>query len=214
MRHYEREFKKFVARDIKSNFPITAIRMERVLCQDILFDLNNKFTATGANRFSGTFFYDFFKITAEVDFNSIYVIDGVKFLHEHSGTGKPLVRDRALYKFLYTTESSNTSYAEALATNPWLNDLSNTPTRLMSEKVFVVRNAVAQLITKEIMSSAIINKLSDKFTPRGVWGYDYMFRWKELWEKPELELTPQVTLIPLAEYVQSFEEVREHAVIR
>lgn len=199
------EFKKFSARDIKSTFPITAIRMHKPLCQDVLFDLSSRFTEVESFKFSSAFFYDFYQIRERVAWENIYVLDGVEYLHRQTGTNKPLVRDRALYSFLYLVEDSSSAFAEALATNPWLNDLCNRPLRLLSERVLVVKSAVAQ-IASSCIYKAVLDDLDSGFTPRGVWGMDYMFMWKSFHIQPNLQINGSLHLVTLTDYVNSFNE--------
>lgn len=199
------EFKKFSAREIKSHFPITAISMHEPLCQDVLFDLNRNFTEIESFKFSSAFFYDFYKIRTGVNWDHIYVLDGVEFLHRQSQSDKPLVKDRALYSFLYLEENSSSEFALALATNPWLNDLCDRPMRLLSERVVAVRNAIAR-IGSSIVYSAINKHLDSGYTPRGVWGYDYMFMWKNANIEAGLKITEEISLCTLTDYINSFTE--------
>lgn len=203
MKNYVMEFKKFSARDIKANFPITAIRMNKSLCQDILFDLNSKFTEIDSFKFSSAFFYDFNMISVGVSWDKIFVIDGVEFLHRHSRSSKPLVKDRALYAFLYLPDNDNSAFAEAIVTNPWLNDLCSHPLRLLSERVSAVKTTIAQ-VSSTLVYNAVIQDLGTGFTPRGIWGLDYMFMWKSHHLEPELKITETLSLMTLTEYVNSF----------
>lgn len=198
------EFKKFSARNIKADFPITAIRMHKVLCQDILFDLNSKFTEIDSFKFSSAFFYDFNMISVGVNWDKVFVIDGVEFLHRYSGSTKPLVRDRALYAFLYLPDSNASTFAEAMITNPWLNNLCNRPLRLLSERVSAVKSTISRVSSSIVYNSIVQAKSLQGFTPRGVWGLDYMFMWKSHHLEPELKITETVSLITLADYVKSF----------
>lgn len=200
------EFKKFSARSFVSEYPIIAIKSHRTLCQDILFDLTTNFVEKDTLKFSSAYFYDYRQVRAKTDWNTIYVIDGVSYLHQKSGTDKPLVKDRPLYYFLYVANDDVSAFAEALVTNPWLNDLCDRPTQFMSERVAIIRSIIRNVNSRDI-SGQIIDLLSPSFTPRGIWGLDYMFLWKTPNLPPELQLNESITLIPLSEYIDSFGEV-------
>ncbi|MFF2798084.1 hypothetical protein [Lysinibacillus xylanilyticus] len=203
MHNYAMEWRKFSARKIESTYPITAIKMNKILCQDILFNLGSSFTEIESLKFSTAYFYDFHRIRKRVAWENIYVLDGVEFLHRQSGSNKPLIRDRALYSFLYLSEDSTYTFAEAIVTNPWLSDLCNMPLRLMSERVSVIKNMVSQVAFSKIYK-AVEEDLDSGFTPRGVWGLDYMFMWKSFHVEPALEINEDLKLIPLLDYVKSF----------
>lgn len=203
MEKYVMEFKKFSARDIKAEFPITAIRMNKSLCQDILFDLNSKFTEIDSFKFSSAFFYDFNKISIGVSWDKVFVIDGVDFLHKYSKSSKPLIKDRSLYAFLYLPDNDSSAFAEAIVTNPWLNDLCNQPLRLLSERALAVKATVAR-VSSTLVYTSVIDSLSPGFTPRGIWGLDYMFMWKSHHLEPEMKITDTLSLVTLTDYVNSF----------
>lgn len=217
MQNYAMEFKKFSAREIKSSYPITAISMHRTLCQDLLFDLSSRTVSVDSFTFSSAYFYDFYKIREGVVWDNIFVLDGVSILHKSTGTSQPLIRDRALYSFLYTDISKPELFARALVTNPWLNDLCKQPFRLLSERVVSIMKNINSLAWGTIYS-AIVDHLDSGFTPRGVWGMDYMFMWKGYHLTARKEIAPGVTLITLEEYIESFntanQEVMSNAVAR
>lgn len=197
------EFKKFSARGVKANFPITAIRMHKTLCQDILFDLSSSLQEVGSYKFSRAYFYDFYKILDGVHYDNVYVLDGVELLHRYANTDKPLVKDRALYSFLYLAEDKTSTFAEAILTNPWLNNLCNRPLRLLSERVSVIESVIAQ-ISSSVIYSSVLENLDSGFTPRGVWGLDYMFAWKSFHDEPKVQINDKLMLIPLTEYINTF----------
>ena len=199
------EFKKFSAREIKSTYPIMAIKMQEVLCQDLLFDLNVNYCEADSFKFSTAFFYDFYKIRDRVSWDNVYVLDGVEFLHRSVNSNKPLVRDRALYKFLYKKQDTASAFVEAIVTNPWLNDLCIRPMRIMSDRVTVINSVVAQFAFNNIQK-AIIQDLDSGFTPRGVWGLDYMFMWKTHHDEPVVHVNGEISLIRLDEYIKYFSQ--------
>ena len=210
MQNYVREFNKFTPRKIKAVYPITAIPMHRTLCQDLLFDLSSRSVSVGSFTFSNAYFYDFYKISDGVHWSNIFVLDGVGVLHKSVGTNQPLVRDRALYSFLYLDTGKAELFARALVTNPWLNDLCKQPLRLMSERVNAVMGSIKEIWNKEIYTP-ILEQVDSGFTPRGVWGIDYMFMWKTHVSTVNTHVNENLSLITLDEYIKYFSLVEEGA---
>lgn len=198
------EFQKFLQRPIKFDKPITSFRMNRTLCQDTLFTLAHNKRVVKSFIFTKAFFYDFFDNTTNISFDSLYVLDGVEYLHKRSKSTKPLVRDRALYSFLYLDGDATSAFASAVITNPWLNELSNRRLRYMSERASAIKSEIYRIGSVDIIG-AIKEHLDSGFTPRGVWGLDYIFRWKHNTE-PALQVNDDIRLIPLAEYIELFKE--------
>lgn len=204
MENYAMEFNKFLKRPIKPKKPITSFKMNRTLCQDVLFSLAHDVKSVNSLPFTRAFFYDFFDNT-DNDINYLYVIDGVEYLHRISGTDKPLVRDRALYSFLYLDSNCTRLYASAIETNPWLDGFCSRRLRFMSERAMSIKMEIHRIV-KERISYVVRHNLEDGFTPRGVWGLDYIFKWQNLNALPQQQLTEDMKLTPMSEYVSYFKE--------
>lgn len=197
------EFQKFSARTVPTARALSSLKVNRTLCEDLLFSIGESVNIKDSFTFSSAYFLDFNKAAQKVDWDNLYVLDGVKYLHQMTGTKLPLVKNRDLFYFLYADNDSNAAFSKALLSNPWLNDVCIRPTQLMSEKVMCIKDAVSHFNSSTIMK-AILGSVSEDFTPRGVWGLDYMFLWKKFNEAAEIKLSDSLTLLHIDDYVNSF----------
>lgn len=205
IKRFVMEFQKYSARTVPTVRALSSLKVNKLLCEDLLFSVGEPVNNRESFAFSSAYFLDFNKVTQKVDWGNLYVLDGVKYLHKISGTSLPLVKNRDLFYFLYANNDSNAAFCKALLTNPWLNDICNQPAQFMSEKVFCIKDAVSHFNSSTIMK-VILGSVSEDFTPRGVWGLDYMFLWKKFNEEAEITLSESLSLIHIDAYVNSFQE--------
>lgn len=199
------EYRKFIQRPIKNRKPITSFKMNKILCQDAIYTIATNDVEVQGLKFSKAFFYDFNDNVENQNLDDLYVLDGVAHIHKLSNSNLPLVRDRALYTFLYLEGDLNLAYLNAIATNPWLDDLSNRSLRFMSHRAIEIKNTILRLDKTQLYSN-IIDHLDTGFTPRGRWGLDYVFKWKHPHQEPLVQVTPDIRLVPFREYINYFEE--------
>lgn len=207
MKNYFSELMKYLQREVKYERPLNTCRVNKTLCQDILFKLGQPYVQVGQLKFASKFFYDFNSLTY-VDDSCLFVIDGVEALHKKYGGDYPLVKTRSLYLFLYTNYSDETEdYVSALADNPWLDNLSYGYHTRISQRASSVRSTVNHFykdIQTDIIMYADVDR--DTFTPRGVWGLDFIFSTKPNYvgSNPDTNVGA-FKMKPLVEYKASFE---------
>ena len=199
------EYQKFIQRKIKHIRPITSFKMIKTLCQDAIHTIASNDVEFQGMKFSKAFFYDFNNNVQDQYLGDLYILDGVEYLHQLSKSELPLVRDRHLYAFLYLDGDINAAYLNALETNPWLDDLSNRTVRLFSSRASEIKNVI-QHINKTKIYTSIKEHVDVGFTPRGVWGLDYVFKWKTPHIPAKVHVTDEITLKPFEEYINYFKE--------
>lgn len=200
---YDMEFKKYSSRTASLTGSLASLRLNKVMCEDLISSIASPLTQIGTLEFSTVYFLDFNKLGEKTDFSRLYVLDGVKYLHEKSGSSFPLIRNRDLFYFLYSDNVNNAIFSKALLTNPWLNELCPIPTQFMSERVRKIKEEITRFNASKLRKT-IFDDVSSDYTPRGVWGLDYMFLWKRYDTPPETQLGFGMELVNIDEYVQSF----------
>lgn len=208
MRNYYMELMKYLAKGVKAKEYVTNFPVNKTLCQDLLFRISKQYEAVGNMCFSYKFFYDFYKID-NVNYDEIFVIDGVSALHKRYGGDYPLNKCRSLHLFLYTNHSDvAVDYASAIRDNPWLENLGSSNYTTLSHRAGVALKIVNDFMSE--ITNAITEHVSNEdFTPRGVWGLDAIMRLKVDFRRTPIYSLGNFEMVPIEEYLATFNNEEE-----